>query len=44
MLLGGFCSGVLRVETGVGLRACGETQILCQEEVCRDAAVRRMLW
>lgn len=44
MLLGEFYSSVLRVETGVGLRACGETQIPWQEEVCRDAAVRRMLW
>lgn len=44
MLLGGFCSSVLRIKIGVGPRPCGETRVPWQEEAGRDAAVWRMLW
>lgn len=44
MLLGGSRSSVLKVEIGVGPSACGETRVPWQDELGRDAAVRRMLW
>jgi len=44
MLLGGFCSSMLRVEVGAGPRAYGETRVPWQEGAGRDAAFRRMLW